>query len=335
MQINDLFTGILNEERNMFTDALLEILEIKEEEKVDFGQFLLMMMTYALFETMEILKFCFFMFDKDKNGFIHKDEFILFVEMIHSRDSAPLSNIVSMVEQLDVDGDGKFTWQEFTTMHKTFPQVLFPCFRLQIAIVRVIFGPKWWKKKKNLLILASQAKEEKNERVKRKQLAMLEKQRQAAIRRDMGFLDFYLLPQNRKYYDSKYPPTTADQLVQLDNTTIEEKLNRLAAGMGSVEYFEREEEERKQAELAPPLTEDDEDQIVEEYKKLDQNFPEIGRAMREGRRIQFKADSDADKKKKKGKKKKGVLDFGAKRYHAKVMDVAHAKVDPNGAIVVT
>jgi hypothetical protein len=36
----------------------------------------------------------------------------LFVEMIHSRDSSPLSNVVSMVEQLDVDGDGKFTWQE-------------------------------------------------------------------------------------------------------------------------------------------------------------------------------------------------------------------------------
>jgi len=40
--------------------------------QVDFGQFVISMMTYALFETVEILKFCFFMFDKDKNGFIHK-----------------------------------------------------------------------------------------------------------------------------------------------------------------------------------------------------------------------------------------------------------------------
>lgn len=35
MAINDMFTGILNEERNMFTDALLELLEFKEEEKVN------------------------------------------------------------------------------------------------------------------------------------------------------------------------------------------------------------------------------------------------------------------------------------------------------------
>jgi hypothetical protein len=70
----------------------------------------LALLTYALFETVEILKFCFFMFDKDKNGFIHKDEFILFLEMIHARDHQPSSNIIATVERLDVDNDGKFTW---------------------------------------------------------------------------------------------------------------------------------------------------------------------------------------------------------------------------------
>ena len=136
-----------------FSDAVLDLLEIKEEEQIDFGQFVLSMITYALFETVEILKFCFFMFDKDKNGFIHKDEFILFIEMIHSRDSSPLANIVSTIEQLDVDGDGKFTWAEFRHLHEVFPQVLFPCFRLQISIIRNILGVKWWKKKKDYLLL--------------------------------------------------------------------------------------------------------------------------------------------------------------------------------------
>jgi hypothetical protein len=45
--------------------------------------------------------------------------------------------------------------------------------------------------------------EEKNERIKRKQLALLEKQRQAAIRRDMGFADYYFQPNQRRFYDSK------------------------------------------------------------------------------------------------------------------------------------
>jgi len=40
------------------------------------------MMTYALFETVEILKFCFFMFDKDKNGFIHKVRTLLCMSLL-------------------------------------------------------------------------------------------------------------------------------------------------------------------------------------------------------------------------------------------------------------
>jgi hypothetical protein len=41
----------------------------------------------------------------------------------------------------------------FRNLHETFPQVLFPCFRLQISIVRNVMGVKWWKKKKDFLLL--------------------------------------------------------------------------------------------------------------------------------------------------------------------------------------
>lgn len=323
--INDLIGNVLGEERNMFTDSILELLVIKEEEKIDFGQFVLIIMTFALFETVEVLKFCFFIFDKDKNGFIHKDEFILFVEMIHSTGTGPVANIVNTVQQLDVDGDGKFTWNEFCALHKGFPQVLFPCFRLQIAMVRNVLGPEWWQHKKDFLLLEKIAEMEKNERMKRKQLAMLEKQRQAAIRRDMGFVDYYYKPMMRKFYDSKYPPTTADQLVQLDPTTIADKLARLSEGRGD-DAFEAEEAKQEAAEAK----EADEEKIVEAYQQIDKNMPEVGRAKKEGRRINYKQETRliAVKKKKKA-------DFKEKKYHAKIMDVAHGVVDPNGAITTT
>jgi len=146
---------------------------------------------------------------------------------------------------------------------------------------------------------------------------MLEKQRQAAIRRDMGFVDFYLQPMQRHYFDMKYPPTTADQLVQLDETSMKDKMSRLAGGLGSVEFEE--------AQANPGITEDDEKLIVDEYKLIDQNMAEVGAALREGRRIKYSSESV----KKKGKKKKG---FGAKKYHNKIMDVAHGVVDPHGAV---
>lgn len=154
--------------------------------------------------------------------------------------------------------------------------------------------------------------------MKRKTLAMLEKQRQAAIRRDMGFFDFYFQPQQRRYYDSKYPPTTADQLVQMDNTTIEEKLARMALGQGSVAFVDTE-----AALEAEQKKDEEEEAIVEGYKLIDANMAELGKAAREGRRIQYKPD--------KSKKKQKKQDFAAKQYRLKIMDVAHGKVDPNGA----
>jgi len=164
-------------------------------------------------------------------------------------------------------------------------------------------------------VLPKLAKVELNERVKRKQLAMLEKQRQAAIRRDMGFIGYYAHPDQRRYYDTKcswppphnhinsytrsfnflffssllyasilfcpssnvrphqtlslartgkrYPPTSADQLAQLDTSSIQELLDKLMMGKASKEYEEQvvtvAHEEKEEA---------DEDAIVDEYKKV-------------------------------------------------------------------
>ena len=124
--------------------------------------------------------------------------------------------------------------------------------------------------------------------------------------------------ENHRYYDSKYPPTTADQLVQMDTTTIEEKLARMALGEGSAE-FNKEEAARE----AEEKNEEGENAIVENYKLIDANMAELGQAAREGRRIRYKPDN--------GKKKKKKKDFAAKQYHVKIMDVAHGKIDPNGA----
>ena len=37
---------------------------------LDFAEFVTAAMTYCFFGKLEILKFCFYIFDKDKNGFI-------------------------------------------------------------------------------------------------------------------------------------------------------------------------------------------------------------------------------------------------------------------------
>ena len=115
MTTNDFFLTMLQEQRNMFSDSILDLLDIEEDDKLDFGQFVLLVVTFCLFESVEILKFCFFIFDKDKNGHIHKDEFTLFVELLHGANMT--SNVRKTVEGLDTDGDGKVTWAEFKNVH--------------------------------------------------------------------------------------------------------------------------------------------------------------------------------------------------------------------------
>ena len=100
---------------------------------------------------------------------------------------------------------------------------------------------------------------------------------------------------------NRFPPTTADQLVQMDTTTIAEKLAKMALGQGVPKWGGEVGKDGKPFDHET-LTEADEDAIVENYRRGDQNMAEIGKALREGRRIRFKPDNGKKKKKKKGKR---------------------------------
>ena len=69
---------------------------------------------------------------------------------------------------------------------------------------------------------------------------------------------------------------------------------------GSVEF------EAEQKDLADSIAaEEDEEHIVDQYKLIDKNMAEIGKAGREGRRIKYRPDD--------GKKKKKKKDFAGKQ----------------------
>ena len=111
MTTNDFFLTMLQEQRNMFSDSILDLLDIEEDDKLDFGQFVLLVVTFCLFESVEILKFCFFIFDKDKNGLISKKEFVKgMAEMGIPEDL--VSGLGALFEEMDTDGDGSLNFRE-------------------------------------------------------------------------------------------------------------------------------------------------------------------------------------------------------------------------------
>lgn len=82
----DFFTKYLEEKRTFFGDALFNVIECENEEVVSFGEFAEAIITYCLFETNDILKLCFNIFDTEKTGFIDKEEMKHFLLMLHGGD---------------------------------------------------------------------------------------------------------------------------------------------------------------------------------------------------------------------------------------------------------
>jgi Ca2+-binding EF-hand superfamily protein len=77
------YTDILFTQRTLFCDGLFDLIEGADPEAIDFGEFVAAITTFCFFEIPEILQFCFYVFDRDKNGFITQEEMRLFVDAMH------------------------------------------------------------------------------------------------------------------------------------------------------------------------------------------------------------------------------------------------------------
>ena len=202
--VNDFFTKILHCQRGMFGDAVFELVDTEDNEKIEFGEFVQATCTYCMFEPPEVLKFCFYIFDKDKNGYIDQDELTMFIEQLHQEKLQ--GNLASALESLDYNQDGKFEFHEFKQMHKQFPQVLYPAFRLQQIMMDNICGSTWWNKKKGRLAMEKEEAIRKDREERIAQARKLEVARQKQIKKHMGALKYYLMPHKRAKYDELYPP---------------------------------------------------------------------------------------------------------------------------------
>lgn len=92
--------------------------------------------TFCLFEEEDVLRFCFFILDREKNGYIEKDEMRMLVNMLYNIDpvKGPTGNTKVAFEKLSVQQDGKIEFWEFELFNKAFPSLFFPAFRLQVGV---------------------------------------------------------------------------------------------------------------------------------------------------------------------------------------------------------
>eukprot|EP00752_Nemacystus_decipiens_P006883 g6184.t1 len=198
---------MIGEKKSIFGDSLFELIGIRDFQELAFSEWLDAITTYCLFEEEDILRFCFFILDREKNGYIEKDEMRMLVNMLYNIDpvKGPTGNTKVAFEKLSVQQDGKIEFWEFELFNKAFPSLFFPAFRLQVKMMQAVWGEKWWGRKKRKLQDNLEERRRNEEMDRLADTNRLENMRQRRIKRKMGACKYYCWPCGRAEYDKMFP----------------------------------------------------------------------------------------------------------------------------------
>eukprot|EP00945_MAST-04E_sp_MAST-4E-sp1_P003026 g3026.t1 len=157
------FYQLIGEPQTIFGDSIFELIDIDNSGTLDFSEFVQALGTFCMFGKVEVMKFCFYIFDKDKNGYIEEDELA-------------------------------------ALLHKKFPQMLHPAFRVQDKMAEKTLGRNWWIDRKNMFADERAAKMKGDAAEKERATKHAEKQQKQQVMRKMGVVQYYLNCSRRKKY---------------------------------------------------------------------------------------------------------------------------------------
>ena len=136
----------MEEKANPITDALFKLIDVDGDGNISFDEVVAVQTTYCMYTQDDILQFVFRIFDKDGSGALNETEFIALAAAVNRGQPAFPGNFKSALAQFDVNDDGVIDFAEFRALHKQFPLILYPAFRLQDAMQAATLGRAQWKK---------------------------------------------------------------------------------------------------------------------------------------------------------------------------------------------
>ncbi|GMH74120.1 hypothetical protein TrLO_g4790 [Triparma laevis f. longispina] len=224
IDVEDFYEAI-EEQRSIYGDGIFELLDITHAGTISFGEFIQSIIVMCLFEHEEVMKFCFYVFDKDKNGYVEKEELDTMLNVFHhvGQGETLKGNPKKAHSSLKISEDGKVEFDDVKEIAERFPSLWYPAYRIQNNMMIAYMGENWWSKKKQHL---QDIKDLKAKRKREKELeedAKFERLRQRKIRKKMGMLKYYLCPWNRKAYDKMFPR----RVKELDHGLSAEELAEL------------------------------------------------------------------------------------------------------------
>ena len=206
----DEFYRSFREKRTPFGDAIFSLIDCDNSGQLDFSEYVQAMSTFCILGQEEVLQFCFFVFDDDRNGTIEGNELSTLMSMLHQDGQS--SNMKAAMEKYDFNSDGKIDFQEFQLLNAQFPTLLYPAFRMQQNMRRYTLGVKWWELKLIELKEIKNNPEATAEKEKMKKRKEKLKRLKRIARLKMGCLKYYVCPCRRSRY-----------MIDLDDLSDDEK----------------------------------------------------------------------------------------------------------------
>lgn len=152
----------------------------------------------------EMARFVFWQFDKEKrSNTIEKQELEFFLEMCHN-DSGIKGNVRTALNNLTYEED-KLTFESFQTFLQSYPNILYPAFRLQQNMKLNVMGETWWEHKRKSLQEDRNTLDARAERKRQKEEHRLLRERRRIIQSQMGLLSYCFNNERRKHYEKVHP----------------------------------------------------------------------------------------------------------------------------------
>ena len=132
-----------------FLDHLFEVIDINQDDSLNFLEFLRMCCTFCCYTEVEMVKFAFDTFDLDGSGEIGVKELSAFIAKLESRTGDIPKTVKRVLLMFDKDADHSLGIDEFAEMNLKYPHLLWPAFRLQYRVQEVTLGLSQWKLAQN------------------------------------------------------------------------------------------------------------------------------------------------------------------------------------------
>ena len=208
-----------------FLDSIFDLVGTKNLHAMAYGEFLDGVLTFGMFKFDDMIRFVFFILDKNKRGHIARVGFLRFVESIHGRkvrafergvlpdgeDDTPSDDRVRLplaeIEKASVD------YVALKHLCVEYPTMLEPMLLFQTKLRRRIMGEPWWSRKE----MHIEKHVRKLEKLREDEKKRLINERERKIRHDLGIWAYYLRRKWRSEREEEYPLP----IVNLKETSVE------------------------------------------------------------------------------------------------------------------